>query len=107
MHQLLPARCLFLAQVESPATVAASDQSGAVPADMETSATVRAGYGVAIGPGLHNCSVACQRDGTTVLPRAWDHLEVLSSMTVLVSGVNGDAPTLPVGGAFDDEGVRP
>ena len=51
--------------------------------------------------------VACQRDGTTVLPRAWDHLEVLSSMTVLVSGVNGDAPTLPVGGAFDDEGVRP
>ena len=50
--------------------------------------------------------VACQRDGTTVLPRAWDHLEVLSSMTVLVSGVNGDAPTLPVGGAFDDEGVR-
>ena len=50
--------------------------------------------------------VACQRDGTTVLPRGWDHLEVLSSMADLVSGVNGDAPALPVGGAFDDEGVR-
>lgn len=50
--------------------------------------------------------VACQRDGTTVLPRAWDHLEVLSSMAVLLSGVNGDAPSLAVGGAFDDEGVR-
>ena len=25
--------------------------------------------------------VACQRDGTTVLPRAWDHLEVLVSIT--------------------------
>jgi len=49
--------------------------------------------------------VACQRDGTTVLPRAWDHLEVLVSMADLVSGVNGDAPALPVGGAFDDEGV--
>ena len=49
--------------------------------------------------------VACQRDGTTVLPRAWDHLEVLSSMADLVSGVNGDAPALAVGGAFDDEGV--
>ena len=51
-------------------------------------------------------NVACQRDGTTVLPRGWDHLEVLSSMADLVSGVNGDAPALPVGGAFDDEGVR-
>ena len=50
--------------------------------------------------------VACQRDGTTVLPRGWDHLEVLSSMADLVSGVNGDAPALSVGGAFDDEGVR-
>lgn len=50
--------------------------------------------------------VACQRDGTTVLPRGWDHLEVLSSMADLVSGVNGDAPALAVGGAFDDEGVR-
>jgi hypothetical protein len=26
-------------------------------------------------------SVACQRDGTTSLPRAWDHLEVLVSIT--------------------------
>jgi hypothetical protein len=25
--------------------------------------------------------VACQRDGTTSLPRAWDHLEVLVSIT--------------------------
>ena len=50
--------------------------------------------------------VACHHEGTTVLPRGWDHLEVLSSMADLVSGVNGDAPALAVGGAFDDEGVR-
>ena len=65
------------------------------------------GSGPHLGVGerpLHR--VACQRDGTTVLPRGWDHLEVLSSMADLVSGVNGDAPALPVGGAFDDEGVR-
>ena len=33
-------------------------------------------------------SVACQRDGTTVLPRAWDHLEVSVSMVGLPMGVN-------------------
>lgn len=54
--------------------------------------------------------VACQRDGTTWLPRAWDHLEVLVSIVGLVGGVNADTPggsvSLPVGGAFDDQGVR-
>lgn len=60
----------------------------------------------AVRAGCSHSVVACQRDGTTVLPRGWDHLEVLSSMADLVSGVNGDAPALPVGGAFDDEGVR-
>ena len=40
-----------------------------------------------------------------MLSRAWDHLEVLASMAVLVSGVKCDASALPVGGAFDDEGV--
>ena len=69
--------------------------------------TLCAGHKNEPGRAFASVGVACQRDGTTVLPRAWDHLEVLSSMTVLVSGVNGDAPTLPVGGAFDDEGVRP
>ena len=49
--------------------------------------------------------VACQRDGTTVLPWAWDHLDVLASMAGLVSGVKGGAPALAVGGASDDEGV--
>ena len=49
--------------------------------------------------------VACQRDGTTVLPRVWDRLDVLLSIAGLRSGVNGDAAALPVGGAFDDEGV--
>ena len=61
---------------------------------------------VGVGSQVTGLAVACQRDGTTVLPRGWDHLEVLSSMADLVSGVNGDAPALPVGGAFDDEGVR-
>jgi len=46
--------------------------------------------------------VACQRDGTTVLPRVWDHISVLSSMAGLVSWVKGEAPALPVGGAFDE-----
>jgi len=32
--------------------------------------------------------VACQRDGTTVLPRAWDHLVVSVSMVGLPVGVN-------------------
>jgi hypothetical protein len=32
--------------------------------------------------------VACQGDGTTVLPRAWDHLEVVVSMVGLGVGVN-------------------
>ncbi len=32
--------------------------------------------------------VACQRDGTTVLPRVWDHLEVSVSMVGLPVGVN-------------------
>ena len=50
-------------------------------------------------------SVACQRDGTIVLPRGWDHLGVLVSMAGVLSGVNGDTPALSVGGAFDDEGV--
>ena len=54
-------------------------------------------------------SVACQRDGTTSLPRAWDHLEVSVSIVDLALGVNADAPgggfSLSVGGAFDDEGV--
>jgi hypothetical protein len=36
--------------------------------------------------------VACQRDGTTSLPRAWDHLEVSVSISGPVRGVNGDAP---------------
>jgi hypothetical protein len=53
--------------------------------------------------------VACQRDGTTSLPRAWDHLEVLLSIVGLCFGVKAGVPvgvgSLPVGGAFDDEGV--
>jgi hypothetical protein len=53
--------------------------------------------------------VACQRDGTTSLPRAWDRLEVSVSIVGLVVGVNVGAlvvpVSLPVGGAFDDEGV--
>jgi hypothetical protein len=32
-------------------------------------------------PQLTLTDVACQRDGTTSLPRAWDHLEVLVSIT--------------------------
>ena len=55
-------------------------------------------------------SVACQRDGTTSLPRAWDHLEVLVSMVGLAFGVKAGVPvevgSLSVGGAFDDQGVR-
>jgi hypothetical protein len=54
--------------------------------------------------------VACQRDGTTVLLRAWDHLEVLVSVVGLAFGVNPGVPvgvgSLSVGRAFDDEGVR-
>jgi len=54
--------------------------------------------------------IACQGDGTTSLSRGWDHLEVSVSITGLALGVNGGAPggaaSLPVGGAFDDEGVR-
>ncbi len=34
--------------------------------------------------------VACQRDGTTVLPRVWDHLEVLLSIAGLRCGVKVD-----------------
>ncbi len=53
--------------------------------------------------------VACQGDGTTSLPRAWDHLEVLVSIAGLAFGVNAGAPggsaSLSVGGSFDDEGV--
>ena len=53
--------------------------------------------------------VACQGDGTTSLSRAWDHLGVSVSITGLALGVNGGAPggaaSLPVGGAFDDQGV--
>ena len=33
-------------------------------------------------------AVACQRDGTTSLPRAWDHLEVSVSIAGLAFGVN-------------------
>ncbi len=51
-------------------------------------------------------SVACQRDGTTSLPRAWDHLGLSVSMLGLARFVNGDTLALPVGGALDDEGVR-
>ena len=55
--------------------------------------------------------VACQRDGTTSLPRAWDHLEVLTRIVGLAFGVNTGVPvevgSLPVGGAFDDEGACP
>jgi len=50
--------------------------------------------------------VACQRDGTTSLPRAWDHLGLSVSMLGLARFVNGDTLALPVGGALDDEGVR-
>src|ERR1035437_11166205 len=56
-------------------------------------------------------AVACQRDGTTSLPRAWDHLEVLLSIVGLALGVNTGvlvgAVSSPVRGAFDDEGVCP
>jgi len=45
-----------------------------------------------------------------VLPRVWDHLEVLLSIVGLAFGVKADVPagvgSLPVGGSFDDEGVR-
>ena len=41
-------------------------------------------------------SVTYQRDGTTVLPRAWDHLEVLLSIVSSGGGVNADAPALAV-----------
>ncbi len=54
-------------------------------------------------------SVACQRDGTTSLPRAWELLEVSVSIVGLALGVNGDAAgagSLSVGGSFDDQGVR-
>jgi hypothetical protein len=55
-------------------------------------------------------AVACQRDGTTSLPRAGDHLEVLASIVGLALGVNtgvlAGAGSLSVGGVFDDEGVR-
>jgi hypothetical protein len=58
----------------------------------------------------HADAVACQRDGTTSLPRAWDHLEVLVSIVGLAFGVKAGVPvgvgSLSVGGAFDDEGVR-
>ena len=40
--------------------------------------------------------VTCQRDGTTVLPRAWDHLEMLLSIVSSGGGVNADAPALAV-----------
>lgn len=40
--------------------------------------------------------VACQRDGTTSLPRAWDHLEVLLSIVNLRGGVNAGALALAV-----------
>lgn len=53
--------------------------------------------------------VACQRDGTSSLPRVWDHLELSVSMASLVVGVNAGGlsgpVSLPVGGAFDDQGV--
>ncbi len=55
-------------------------------------------------------AVACQRDGTTSLPRAWDHLGVSVSIADLAVVVNCDAlvwqVSLPVGGALDDQGVR-
>jgi hypothetical protein len=38
--------------------------------------------------GLRVPRVACQGDGTMVLPRAWDHLEVVVSMVGLGVGVN-------------------
>ena len=41
-------------------------------------------------------SVACQRDGTGSLPRAWDHLEVSVSMLGLPGFVKGDVLMLPV-----------
>lgn len=54
--------------------------------------------------------VACQREGTTSLPRGRDHLEVSVSIAGLAGRVNGGALVgavpLPVGGALDDEGVR-
>jgi hypothetical protein len=37
---------------------------------------------------IYDQCVACQCDGTTVLPRAWDHLVVSVSMVGLPVGVN-------------------
>jgi hypothetical protein len=57
----------------------------------------------------HTVTVACQRDGTGLLPRVWDHLEVSVSIVGVGVGVNGAARggvfPLSVGGAFDDQCV--
>lgn len=44
--------------------------------------------------GKYCSHVACQRDGTTLLSRGWDHLDVSVSMLGLAGFVNGNA--LPV-----------
>jgi hypothetical protein len=49
--------------------------------------------------------VICQREGTTRLPGAWDHLGALLRMLGRWVGVKSAAVSLAVGGAFDDEGV--
>lgn len=58
---------------------------------------------------IESLNVACQRDGTTLLPRVWDHLEVSVSIAGLAFGVKAgalvEAVSLPVGGSFDDQGV--
>jgi len=48
--------------------------------------------------------VACQREGTGPLPRAWDHLGGASSMTVDPVGRQSGA-ALAVGRSFQDERV--
>ena len=50
--------------------------------------------------------VACQGDGTTWLPVGWDHRGALLRMLVGVVWVKlAGSGALPVGRAFDDEGV--
>jgi hypothetical protein len=43
------------------------------------------------GASMEEVCVACQRDGTTSLPRAWDHLEVSVSIAGLALAVNAGA----------------
>jgi YVTN family beta-propeller protein len=46
---------------------------------------------VPVGKAPSGVAVACQLDGTTVLPRGRDHLVVVSSMVISLSLVNGHA----------------